>query len=190
MGKHLKFDTDFLNSVKPSAPKSDVSRKPNWVDGGTNGSGTPTAGTYIRPKKKTHYARYALISLGLFIGLMVWVSSLNSTGTPSTGQPSGDNQVQLGQYWCSNSDYNQAIKLKVTEQERSALDVEEAWITSTGNALDAEYLDKSNSYAVDNYNYRIKAYNSRLNKYKVNLEAFNARVDTYNNYLDTHCTKR
>jgi hypothetical protein len=71
------------------------------------------------------------------------------------------------------------------EADRASLNSEKSRIESIDSEIDRErsMLERSSSYAVDNFNEKVQNRNLLNNQYKQNMRAFNYEVDTYNNEL-------
>jgi hypothetical protein len=112
--------------------------------------------------------------------------SRSSSSTSYVGNYSSSSRENTPTYRISHSDHLrlQQMSAKI-EADRASLNSEKSRIESIDSEIDRErsMLERSSSYAVDNFNEKVQNRNLLNNQYKQNMRAFNYEVDTYNNEL-------
>jgi hypothetical protein len=202
--KHLDIDLGFLDKKdqavsKPEAPKSS---EPNWrIYDPKNTS--PNSG------KRYNWKNIAIVSgVVLFFGWVIFSNGdSSSTSNSNYTSPANTNTSNLlsdgGQtFRCSDSNYDRAMQLKPSaslgaqlSNESDSLDARIAANKAEKADIEGMYVDKSDQYAIDNYNSRVDAYNNErqsliidVNSWTQRHDAYSSQVDTYNNFLDTNCS--
>lgn len=197
--KKLEIDLGFLDKVS-SEPKQPIRKEAINVSASSG-------------RTKWNW-KAILIIIGIII-VIIWIgasedsSSTTSTYTPpSAGQIKNvsvdDENVEYGEYRCSQYHYDKAVALSPSESEQT---LTSAQLSMDTRANEIERLQKEieNSYVneyspqweIDDYNDTADTYNSKLISYKrdaaaldTRIDEFNTQVAAHNNYLAQNCSLR
>lgn len=197
--KHIDVDLDFLNE-EDSSKKSISSHEPKVAN------------------KENKIKKYNWKAISIVVGVIIviiWIGvsedskSPTSTYTsPSTSQIKNvsvdDENVEYGEYRCSQSHYDKAVALSPSESEQTLASAQLSMETRANEierlqkGIENNYVNEySSQWEIDDYNDTIDTYNSKLTSYKrdaaaldTRIDRFNTQVAAHNNYLVQNCSLR
>lgn len=191
VNKHLNFDLDSLseNSKEFKEEREKLEKVMKASKKAETSSGT---------SNKTRN-----IVVFLIIVVVIFIFGGSDESSTSTDYPaSSDSEVQVGNYFCSNSDANTASDMEPSSDEKDYLEEEGARLDEQSDQLEilkneiefSSVSEYSSQYQIDQYNDDVQSYedqresyNNDVDYYTSRLESYNEAVASYNAYLESNC---
>lgn len=205
--EHLKINLDFLD-------KEEITKPPVYNHENVQNSSASKNNNNIQSGSKYKW-KNILIVVGIILFLIWAIFSEDSNNSNSTTNnysttpnkqstyDGDDRSVVVGEYRCSQYNYNKSINLEPDENKRD-IDFAESELQNNLNVIDnleneinnSSVTDYSDQWEIDEYNSMVDEYNLKLSKYKsdytdldLRIEKFNTQVEKHNNFLINNCTK-